>query len=115
MRPGALLQKGPYAIVKVGVGIKAVLVKIMKKKTRDKLKRVQKYLPRAHKVCHHQRNSFGLEMKAFTEFGCFARSDYAHQIYEFKILQSRRLAGINCNNDFQAYLAGSAASSQNDL
>jgi hypothetical protein len=54
-------------------------------------------------------------MKAFAEFGCFVRSDYRSPIYEFKILQSRKLAGINRNNDFQAYLAGLAVSSQNDV
>ena len=46
---------------------------------------------------------------------CFARSDYRSPIYEFKILQSDKLAGVNRNNDFQAYLAGLAVSSKNDL
>jgi organic hydroperoxide reductase OsmC/OhrA len=71
VRPRARLQKGPYDIVKVGVGIKAVGIKIMMKKTRDKRKRVQKYLSHAHKVCDLQRNSFGSKMEAFAEFGVF--------------------------------------------
>ena len=45
---------------------------------------------------------------------CFARSDYRSPIYEFKILQFLGFAGINRSNDFQAYLAGLAVSSQND-
>jgi hypothetical protein len=53
-------------------------------------------------------------MKVFADFGCFARSDYRSPIYEFKILKSCRLAGINQKNDFQAYLAGLDVSSQND-
>ena len=46
---------------------------------------------------------------------CFARSDYRSPIYEFKILQFLGFAGINRSNDFQAYLAGLAVSSQNDF
>ena len=86
----------------------------MKKETRDKRKRVQKYLSHAHKVCHLQQHSCGSKMKVFADFGCFARSDYRSPIYEFKILKSCRLAGINRKNDFQAYLAGLDVSSQND-
>jgi hypothetical protein len=56
VRPRARLQKGPYDIVKVGVGIKAVREKVMKKKTLDKRKRIQKYLSDAQKFCHHGRN-----------------------------------------------------------
>ena len=44
----------------------------------------------------------GQRWKLLLNFGCFARSDYRSPIYEFKILQSRRLAGINRYNDFQA-------------
>ena len=51
---------------------------------------------------------------AYAEFGGFARSDYRTPIYEFNILQFLALAGINRSNDFQAYLAGLAVSSQND-
>ena len=56
----------------------------------------------------------GQRWKLLLNLGCFARSDYRSPIYEFKILQSRRLAGANRSNDFQAYLAGLAVSSQND-
>ena len=86
----------------------------MKKKTRDKRKRVHKYLSHAHKVCGPQKNSCRSKMEAFAEFGCFARSDYRSPIYEFKILQSRKSAGANRYNDFQDFLAGFAVSSQND-
>ncbi len=53
-------------------------------------------------------------MEAFAEFGCFDRSNNRSQIYEFKIFKSRKLAGLNCNNDFQGYLAGSTVSLQYD-
>ena len=53
-------------------------------------------------------------MEAFAEFGVFSCSIIAHQFYEFKILQSDKVAGINRNNSFQAYLAGLAAILQND-
>ena len=52
-------------------------------------------------------------MEAFAEFGVFSCSIIAHQFYEFKILQSDKVAGINRNNDFQAYFAGLAVSLQN--
>lgn len=45
---------------------------------------------------------------------CLARSDYRSPIYELKILQSDKVAGASRRNDFQAYLAGLAVSSQND-
>ena len=88
MRPRARLQKGPYDIVEIGVGIKAVRMKKMKKKTRDKRKKVQKYLSHAHKVCDRGRNSCGSKMKLMLNLRCFARFDYRSPIYEFKILQS---------------------------
>ena len=53
-------------------------------------------------------------MEAYAEFGVLARSDYRSPIYELKILQSDKVAGINRNNNFQAHLAGLAVSSQND-
>ena len=52
-------------------------------------------------------------MEAFAEFGVFSCSIIAHQFYEFKILQSDKVAGINRNNDFIAYLAGLAVSLEN--
>jgi hypothetical protein len=48
---------------------------------------------------------------------CFARSDYRSPIYKFKntsVSKIGQLEGANRSNDFQAYLAGSTVSSQND-
>ena len=53
-------------------------------------------------------------MEAYAEFGVLARSDYCSPIYELKILQSDKVAGISRNNSFQAHFAGLAVSSQND-
>ena len=114
MRPRARLQNGPYDIVKIGVGIKAVRMQKMKKETRDKRKRVQKYLSHAHSGIYHWRNSFGSKMEACAEYEVFARFDYRSPTYEFKILRSQGLAGANRSNDFQTNLAGLAVSSQND-
>ena len=88
MRPRARLQKGPYHIVKVWVGIQAVRIKIMGKKTKDKRERVQKYLPHAHIKLYTQRNSFGSKMEAFPCFDVIARYEYRSPISEFKIVQS---------------------------
>ena len=53
-------------------------------------------------------------MEAFAEFGVFHSFQYRSPIYEFEILQSDKLAGINSNNDFRANLAGLAVSSKNN-
>ncbi len=54
------------------------------------------------------------KMKAFAEFGVFRSFQLSVTNYEFKIFKSRKLAGLNFNNDFQGYLAGSTVSLQND-
>jgi hypothetical protein len=58
--------------------------KILKKKTRDKRKRVQKYLAHAHKVCHLWQNSFGSKLEAYAEFEEFFSFRLSLPIYELK-------------------------------
>ena len=61
----------------------------------------------------NSRAHVGQIWKLLLNLGCLACSIIAHQFYEFKILQSDKVAGINRNNDFQAYFAGLAVSLQN--
>ena len=87
----------------------------MKKKTRDKRKRVQKYLSHDHRKSHQWRNSFGSKMEAFPCFDVIARYEYRSPISEFKIVQSEDFPTRSWSHHFQAYLAGYAVSSLNDV
>ena len=103
VRPGARLQKGPYDIVKVEIGQS---INNEKEDQRQTKKGSEVPFPCSQGLSASAELKFGSKMEAFTEFGVFRSFRLSLTIYEFKILQSDKVAGVSRNNNFQASLAG---------